>query len=274
MWAMIKSTAKASFFAGALASGLGLAAASAADFPVKARPLAGPHNWSGCHIGGNAGWIKDSTNLALRPAGAFQPFLGQQAIDFFTQRYEFDNSGLTIGGQLGCDRQWGNLVLGVEADLNWSSLESTISTTYDLLTAPGGQTFAPHTEQLSNELRWYSTLRGRAGFAMDQVLIYATGGLAIGGMTTTSHLFNTVGFTLGRGSEDQTRFGWTVGGGIEYAFASNWSVRAEYLYLDFGRFSFDSLTSPPTAFLFTNDVRSHFHVARVGLSYRFGGPER
>ncbi len=74
MWTTVKRTAKASFFAGVLASGLGLAAASAADLPVKARPLAGPHNWSGCFIGANAGWIKDSTNLALRPAGAFQTF--------------------------------------------------------------------------------------------------------------------------------------------------------------------------------------------------------
>lgn len=257
---------------GIIAGMLAVSAASAADIPApvykSARPTA--YTWQGCYAGAQGGWIKSQSDLQWRLDGAYVGFLGQTAVDAFAQRYAFNDSGFTIGGHLGCNYQSGNWVAGLEADLNWSSLESDIETRYPLLTAPGGQTFNPHTDRLSNRLDWYSTVRGRIGLAFDRVMVFATGGLAIAQIETTSETFNAAGLLTFTGSEDGVRAGWTIGGGAEFALASNWSLRAEYLYLDFGSFSFEGATTPPSVFFVTNEVEARFHVVRAGLSYRFG----
>jgi outer membrane immunogenic protein len=80
------------------------------------------------------------------------------------------------------------------------------------------------------------------------------------------------------GSASPTRSGWTIGGGVEWAFANNWSVKAEYLYLDFGTWSYISPNTSnaggPAAptFTFATNVRSREQIARIGVNYRFGGP--
>ncbi len=227
-------------------------------------------NWTGCYVGGTAGWAGDRSNSTFAPGGAFPVFLGQVAVDTFTQRYRFGDSGVTLGGHAGCDRQWANLLLGVEADLNWSSAESDVVASYPLLTAPTGPTFAAHTDTLTNRLTWYSTLRGRAGWTMDRLLIYGTGGLAVGRLEGTAQLFNNAtGLLAFSGSVSTTRAGWTAGGGFEWMLTPAWTLRAEYLYLDFGRFNYAANSSPVSVFLISNTVESRFHVVRAGASYRF-----
>ncbi len=85
---------------------------------------------------------------------------------------------------------------------------------------PPSDTFAPW--QFSNP--WFGTLRGRAGVAIGNVLIYGTAGLAYGGLTAD---------TSGNLSESHTSFGWVAGGGAEVGFTPHWSAKAEWLYLDF-----------------------------------------
>ena len=102
---------------------------------------------------------------------------------------------------------------------------------------------------------------GRLGVAFDRALLYATGGAEFAGFDTT---YTGIG-TFDQGSH--TRTGWTVGGGIEYAVTGNWSIRAEYRYVDFGRFT----DATPFTFGFGSFVNHHLteNAVRAGFSYKF-----
>ena len=75
---------------------------------------------------------------------------------------------------------------------------------------------------------WLATVRGRVGYAFDRFLPYITGGLAVGNIKASQP-----GFTGG----DDTNAGWTAGGGLEFVIAGNWTAKAEYLYVDLGKFN-------------------------------------
>lgn len=113
--------------------------------------------------------------------------------------------GIAGGGQLGYNWQTGQFVLGVETDIQASGADDT---------------FAPY--KFSNP--WFGTLRGRAGFAINNVLLYGTFGLAYGELK--GEFFGV--------EEDKTLVGWTGGAGLEFGFAPNWSAKVEYLYMDLG----------------------------------------
>ncbi len=135
---------------------------------------------------------------------------------------------------------------------------------------------------MSSKLDWFSTIRGRIGLPFDRVLLYATGGLAIGGVKSdTAVTFGTVAnpvYNLANhiGSASTTRTGWTVGVGGEYAFAPRWSVKAEYLYIDLDSFTYTSALVAPAGvapgYSWSTTVRERDQVERVGVNYRFGGP--
>ncbi len=133
------------------------------------------------------------------------------------------------------------------------------------------------------KMHWLATIRGRIGWAFDRVLVYATGGLAITRLDISKQFawdFSD-GCTILNGlnechvgGSDTTRAGWTVGGGLEWAFAPNWSVKAEYLYADFGNTSY-STTNSGTGFIggqaqvATHTVSTTLQVARVGVNFHF-----
>jgi outer membrane immunogenic protein len=114
-------------------------------------------------------------------------------------------SGIAGGGQIGYNWQVGQFVFGAETDIEASAADDT---------------FAPW--QFSNP--WFGTLRGRAGYAMNNILFYATAGLAYGNLTA-----NLVGL-----EESKTLVGWTGGLGMEVGFTPNWAAKVEYLYMDLG----------------------------------------
>jgi outer membrane immunogenic protein len=142
-----------------------------------------------------------------------------------------DPSGFAGGGQLGYNWQTGQFVFGVEADLQASGAEDT---------------FAAF--QFSSP--WFGTLRGRAGFAMSNILLYATAGLAYGGGE-----LQVAGL-----SESQGHWGWTAGAGIEVGFAPKWSVKAEYLFVDLNDEGY-ALTG------LSHGMQSS--LLRFGINYRF-----
>jgi outer membrane immunogenic protein len=113
------------------------------------------------------------------------------------------------------------------------------------------------TGSFNTRINWLGTVRGRIGYAFDRFLPYITGGVAFGGVRGAYAVTTPAGAFTATGSD--TNFGWTLGGGLEYAFTPNLSLKAEYLYVDLG-----DVTPTP---LHNVDVTSH--VVRAGLNFRF-----
>jgi outer membrane immunogenic protein len=275
----------------------GIVTASAADMAVKAAPIPmapAVFSWTGFYIGANVGGAWTNNNGGSDFGPLFPPFivLAPQAAIPTLIPGQLDvlggggrRSGVIGGGQIGYNWQVNQFVIGVEADAVGSGLKgSTASATRSfgppILLATVNQTVNVE----FGHIDWMATFRGRLGFAADRALFYVTGGAAvagIGGATTT--VINGPGiaipagtFTAGNGGST-TRWGWTVGGGIEWAFSPNWSVAGEYRYTDFGNrgTTFDIPSGLPAApIFFTGTGSSHLTVeqATLRVNYRFGGP--
>jgi outer membrane immunogenic protein len=143
--------------------------------------------------------------------------------------------GLTAGYQ----QQFGQFVAGVEADYNYSGLSGRG------LTAPAGIA-------TKGELTSFGTARGRLGVAFDRALVYGTGGLALGQMS----------FKGAPGSVSSSKTGYVIGGGLEYAFTQNISLKTEYLYMPLGATSLGVLGPGTKAGVSP-------HIVRAGVNYRF-----
>jgi outer membrane immunogenic protein len=148
------------------------------------------------------------------------------------------------GGQIGADYQFsGSWLVGIEA--NYSYVDGGSGTPFAF---PGGA--------FSNNLRGLASVTGRLGYTWGPGLLYAKGGYAYADMRNDS--FGAFAF-------DNGRDGYTVGGGIEYMFAQNWSGKIEYQYYDFGRNGL--FVGAPL--VFAGDVRNDQHTIKGGLNYHF-----
>jgi outer membrane immunogenic protein len=269
----------------------------AADMALKA-PSAAAYDWTGCYIGANAGWVGSRDHDSLAPSGSYLNPPGVDAppnffatgdfasnIAALTHSYTINGSGALIGEQIGCNKQTGQYVFGAEFDAQWTSLKSSVNTSYAASPDPGNPIFItnPHTEQASSRLEGLLTFRGRAGYAWDRLLLYVTGGLAVGEIKSqTTIAFAATGAPTalydGAIHVDSTtadRAGWVVGGGAEYAFAPHWSVKAELLYIDFGTVSLNSPLIAATApfalgkgYSWSTKIGERDDVARIGVNYK------
>jgi outer membrane immunogenic protein len=247
-------------------------AAFAADMPV--RPMAAPvvSNWGGWYIGINAGMGFQSQDAALAGTdtgvgGILRPF----GIPTFTSGINMPqwNTGAMGGFTVGWNWAAGWWLVGIEADIDAANITGTAS----LNNAVAG--FVPVSIQTTNTLDRFGTVRGRLGvIAGNNFLLYGTGGLAYGRNTLElAAICPTCGPPANLYAQDRaTKTGWVAGGGIEWNFISNWTVKGEYLYADMGSQTV-SVAYPYGAFLstatFSNNDR--FHVVRFGLNYLFGG---
>jgi outer membrane immunogenic protein len=163
-------------------------------------------------------------------------------------------SGLYAGANVGYE--WGKVggsgtepsgaVGGLQAGYNWQSGQFVFGAETDIQISGAEDTFAPY--KFSNP--WFGTLRGRAGYAVNNVMFYGTAGLAYGGMT---------GEIAGL-DENKTHVGWTGGLGMEVGFNRNWSAKVEYLYMDLGDRVY-SITGV--------DNGLEANIIRLGINYRF-----
>ena len=135
------------------------------------------------------------------------------------------------GAQAGYNFQSGPWVFGIEGDLQATGASDT---------------FAPW--KFSNP--WFGTVRGRGGYAFNNIFFYGTAGLAFGEL---------IGQTFGV-SENHTNVGWTVGLGAEFGLTPNWSAKAEFLFIDLNDSNF-TITGLPNGY--------HFGLLRAGVNYRF-----
>ena len=291
--AIMKKLAIAAVAGSALLTGI--VTASAADMAYKAAPVPmapAAFSWTGFYIGANVGgaWTPNNGGsdfgplfpgfIVLAPQAAIPTvFPGQLAALGGGGR----QSGVIGGGQVGYNWQVNQFVLGVEADaqgtgLNGSSASATRTFGPPLILATVNQTVTVDFGRID----WMASFRGRAGFAVNQALFYVTGGGAvaeIGGSRTT--VTNGPGIAIPAGTfsasngGSSTRWGWTVGGGIEWAFSQNWSVAGEYRYTDFGNRGTTFTVPDGFGGVFatgTSSSRLTVEQATFRLNYRFGGP--
>jgi outer membrane immunogenic protein len=167
------------------------------------------------------------------------------------------SSGFLFGGQLGYNWQTGPWVWGVEADIQWANIKGDVSAN---ASGPGGSLGL----SAGSELEWFGTVRGRVGYAWDRVMLYATGGYAYGSVNTWANasLTGEGNFSFSRSN---TKNGWTVGGGLEYAMTPNLMFKTEYLYMDLGTSTVYSIPE----FRISEDTT--VHLVRAGLNWKFGG---
>jgi outer membrane immunogenic protein len=262
-----------------------IAAASpalAADLAVKApvrKAAVAAFNWSGCYAGGNVGWLRSVASAGTTPTGPSTAGFSAAFLALNSHHYDLDDSAFHGGVQLGCNWQSGSAwILGLEGDFSLSGAKGSATTDYPILCFGCPTEWSAHRETLSHKLDWFSTARARLGFAAwERTMIYATGGLAIGHVKASFDYLAAGGLRPEWfGEETKTRYGWTVGGGVEHAFAGNWSAKLEYLYLDLGSFGVDATFVPNPccaagpSFVGHADFESRVHVVRLGLNYQFG----
>jgi outer membrane immunogenic protein len=250
--------------------------ALAADMPVKA-PMAAPvpaaYSWTGCYVGGNAGAILGADRINLAPAGDYLTLVPDVDRALAAHSYSPNTTAGTAGLEAGCNKQWDRFVLGIESDINWSGLDESISASYPIVIFGPNQFWGPHNENVNKQLSWFSTVRARGGVAYDRFFFFLTGGLAIAKVNSNLDYLTTDIFAVHFvGSSSQTRVGATVGAGLEYALTNNWTVKAEYLYLDFGTLSYTSAMispAPPPNFAWGTEIHLRENVVRAGVNFKF-----
>jgi outer membrane immunogenic protein len=184
------------------------------------------------------------------------------------------DTGFTGGAQLGYSWQRGHLVLGGEADFGALDLRQSANANGTFPFAFLGTSYALR-QTLSTD--WLATLRARLGITiMPRLLLYATGGAAFTDLTVTARYSDnardaTFPGGMGFGSASGIQTGWTLGGGAEWLLCEGWSIKAEYLYMDFGTAHFAVPTSNTADFTQTMRVDASLttHIVRAGINYRF-----
>jgi outer membrane immunogenic protein len=258
--------------------------AVAADLYYKA-PVAVPvYNWTGFYIGGNVGgaWgnFDPRAVTVYSEDGWFVP-TDIPAIDAVGIQ-NGKATGFTGGFEAGYNWQSRNFVFGVEGDIEALSLSSRVSGS---ALYPG----YPYTFTVTSNTgtTWLATVRGRLGYAVNNYLIFATGGAAFTDLHGSFAFFDNYGNAAGNPNAHESAFfsdtktGYTIGGGVEAGLWGNWSVKGEYLYADFGTVSTSSnnltafspaLLFPQIAFpsnVFTHRFDLKANIARAALNYRF-----
>jgi outer membrane immunogenic protein len=259
-------------------------AARAADLPMRSPPPAPYYSaplftWTGFYAGVNAG-VNFGTSSGLVTPNGFTPAngffnAGTPGNGFGPFRGSDPGIGFVGGGQIGYNVQSGMFVYGIEADLDYFGMGSGGNRTFSdrNVYTPANSTFTLYGRDGSGFL---GTVRGRLGVAvLERTLLYVTGGLAYGDYGTTYRLGQfvngafpaaTINYTANPGSD--TRVGYAIGAGVEYAFTPQISGKAEYLYTDIGSQTY-KMTNPGTGSYLAVKSDGAAQIARVGLNYKF-----
>ena len=255
--------------------------AMAADLPVKAPPpvMAPIYNWSGFYLGANVGysWGRSSREIGFFSPVTGLPILGGVGSNLTGEGSKLD--GWLFGGQIGYNWQapGSNWVFGIETDAQWTNQRGSANFLCAGLVCIPGETVLPvgilgTTARVDEKLTWFGTFRGRGGILVSETfLLYATGGAAYGNVTRDVGVgtFTAAGIPVAVvGSTDTTKFGWTIGGGGEWAFRPGWRAKIEYLYMDLGSTSTTANLVAP-AIGATVNSRLTDNIIRLGFNYSF-----
>jgi outer membrane immunogenic protein len=261
-------------------TGSAVAADMARPMPVKAPPLAIAQIWDGWYGGIHAGYGWNDPTATFNPAT-------------FATVIAAANPGLTVNGssgpfslavqpeggfggiQFGRNWQSGNIVYGFEIDASLADISDSAARNFSVLASDPDNLDFTGTFFLSRKIDALGTLRGRLGWANNTLLIYGTGGLAVGHVKTSMGVSNIVAanpanFSLPPSSYNRsvsstdTQFGAALGAGAEWMFMPRWSLKGEYQFIWLGGGT--SLAFPGASF---TDSKVQLHTVRLGLNYKF-----
>ena len=266
-----------------IAGALALAAAGqafAADLPPAPgtyMPTEAPiYNWGGFYVGVNGGYGFGASNWSdPNNAGRLNDTVAGPPAK---STGDFSTSGFLVGGTVGANFQLSRFVLGIEGDVDASTIMGKINPKNgfcgNYLTSGFTAPYDPASscQTADNVL---ATVRGRLGYALDRVLIFGTGGAAFGkvGASLTGGGFGTPTY------QNTTAVGWTAGGGLEFALFDNLTAKIEYLYVDLGSQTacntyascgYDYNTTIG-AFAPNDAIKFTANIVRIGINYKFGG---
>jgi outer membrane immunogenic protein len=254
---------KALFAASAIALALSAGTALAADLSSRKGPpeqISPPPvvTWTGFYGGLDVGGGWSANNNA----DSLLPFIDPETRELFLlpgSGRGSNSSGGLGGGQIGYNYQFSPMfVVGAEADFQGASISYSSSNSVSYSAPASGNTLIPllpNNGIVAVGLRWFGTVRGRAGFLlMPSLLIYGTAGFAYG---------DVLGDWTGYGN---TRTGWTAGGGVEWMFVPNWSAKLEYLFMDLDS---GGTTGSLTGHQWGTHVHPEYNLIRAGVNCHF-----
>lgn len=239
----------------------GILLGSAAIFLVGAQAQAADivepvaYVWTGPYIGIQGGYAWGKNDLSAGTPGGGDEVITAAAPVLDGEDGSFDLEGFVGGAHAGLNWQMDSLVLGLEGDIEYADLDGDT----EIVDFGGGVVGRDKAE-----IDWLGSLRLRAGFAADRALFYATGGLAVGGAKLTAE--DAAGDQLVE--EKDTKWGWTLGAGVEYAFSDELSARVEYRYTDLGAINARGTNDGIGV---DDEADLAFHAVRAGLSWHFTG---
>ncbi len=274
--------------------------ASAADLPRKAPAYVPPapppvvYSWTGFYLGLNAGWgwgnnngvdntvVSTFCNPIVNGCGGNS--FSNAAAAAVPGTLDLNPNGFIGGGQIGYNFQAGTFVYGVEADFQGADIHGDATATGTAVPIGFPANTVSITSSASQKIDFLGTLRGRLGWTpTPPALLYVTGGLAYGHQKSNFAFSDHVSGPCFCGPDgftaievDSWRTGWTVGGGVEWMFTPNWTVKAEYLYYDLGTVKVgqgplqtNGAGVPFFGVGIESDANLRGSIARAGINYKF-----
>lgn len=246
-------------------------AAKAATTSKETTPK-NPYNWSGFYLGANFGGAfgnanPETTTSANDPSTAYFNVASdvRQVEEQGADRLK--PHGLMSGGQAGYNYQRKRFVLGLETDFDYFNLNRSQSGSERYESLPASRFTIRHHVSTN----WLYTLRPRIGYSIGRWLIYGTGGMAVSKIKFNGEFEDdNGGLNQTNASASKTRLGWNLGAGLEYGITQHWSIKSEYLYVNFRNFSVESTLSALGAqSLLNHEVALEAHIIRIGINYKF-----
>jgi outer membrane immunogenic protein len=239
----------------AAAASVSLAGPEEISKQIREETAPPPFSWEGAYIGLNAGGTFGTSQANDTRNYSVDVEVNNES----ASTWPYDASGFTGGIQWGYNWQCHHLVYGVETDLGYLNIEGDGSHTNDV-----------RVDSSTNSDVYWAT-RGRLGWSFGRLLLYGTGGSIT--VNYNAEVRNPANGD--HGSEEDLRYGWTGGGGIEYAFNDRWSLKGEYLYYELENGSVDLHSTRNVGGntgVFQFDHQSEGHIVRLGVNYHFGAP--
>lgn len=240
--------------------------------PTQAQTTSERPLWDGMYVGLNLGYARGSSDAsAIVPPTSLMNIAGRDTVAAVANG-SFSDGAMLGGLTFGVARRTGQFVLGIEADLGALGFDGKRDTG---VVASGFNGRA--VDSVSSD--WLATVRLRLGYAAASSLFYLTTGPAFSNISISRNVdwsaadpcpTAELGLRRCHAGKDDLQAGWTIGGGLEHALSQNWTIKAEYLYVDFGDAKFRTRNAAePNQQWIDHKIDLNMHIGRMGVNYRF-----